>query len=386
MATQQYLLAKALLMELISERPQYAQIRKQLGKLYFELNEPESALECFRHAAVLNPADADTIYWTGSVRQRLGETVAAEAAYVEAARIQPLIHRPAAKFPADFRILALFAPFAGNIPTEYLFRDTAYDVDTLALLASSELDAGLLKQDVHVVVNLISDADQAEALLLRVADLAGRLGKPLVNDPRRIQGTTRDAAAARLEGIAGCRVPKTFRQTAGTDLAIATLRAVFSSSSSILIRPVGTHGGDDFEKIEDWAGLTTCLAQRADTDRYFIEYVDYRSADGYFWKYRFIFVDGRILPYHLAIADDWKVHHDSTGMSDHQWMQREEEAFLTDPTTVFNSGHYRVSREIQERIGLEYFGIDCGLDPSGDLVVFEANASMLVHDQNEEFR
>lgn len=42
-------------------------------------------------------------------------------------------------------------------------------------------------------------------------------------------------------------------------------------------------------------------------------------------------------------------------------------------------------REIQARIGLEYFGIDCGLDRLGNLVVFEANASMLVHNRNEEF-
>jgi tetratricopeptide (TPR) repeat protein/glutathione synthase/RimK-type ligase-like ATP-grasp enzyme len=385
MATQQYLLAKALLTELISERPQDAQIRKQLGKLYFELNQPASALKCFRQAAVLNPGDADTIYWIGGIEQRLGETEAAEAAYAEAARVQPLISRPAAKFPADFRVLALFAPFAGNIPTEYLFKDSAYDTDTLALFGSREFDVGLLKQDVHVVVNLISDADQAGALLPRAADLAGRLGKPVVNDPRRIQRTTRDAVAALLEGIAGCRVPKTFRQRVGTDLAIATLQARLASSSSILIRPVGTHGGDDFEKIEARAGLTACLAQHADTDRYFIEYVDYRSADGYFRKYRFIFVDGQIMPYHLAIADDWKVHHDSTDMADHQWMQREEEAFLTDPAAVFDSGHYRVLREIQQRIGLEFFGIDCGLDGSGNLVVFEANASMLVHDKNEEF-
>jgi hypothetical protein len=66
-------------------------------------------------------------------------------------------------------------------------------------------------------------------------------------------------------------------------------------------------------------------------------------------------------------------------------MQREEEAFLGDPASVFNPGHYRMLREIQQRIGLDYFGIDCGLDRSGDLVVFEVNASMLVHGQNDDF-
>jgi hypothetical protein len=92
-------------------------------------------------------------------------------------------------------------------------------------------------------------------------------------------------------------------------------------------------------------------------------------------------VNGEILPYHLAIA----VHHDSTDMADHPWMQREEEAFLNNPASVFAPSRYQVLREIRERIGLDYFGVDCGLDRSGNLVMFEANASMLVHDQNEGF-
>lgn len=99
-----------------------------------------------------------------------------------------------------------------------------------------------------------------------------------------------------------CRVPKVLRQKAGTDLAAATLRAAPASSSTVLVRPVGTHGGD-FEKIEGSAALTAV--------------------------------------------------------------------------------HYQVLRESQRRIGLDYFGVDCGLDRSGNLVMFEANASMLVHDQNE---
>jgi tetratricopeptide (TPR) repeat protein len=385
-ATQQYLVAKALLLELINQRPQNAEIRKQLGKVHYELNELESALQCFAQAVALNPRDADSIYWIGAIKQVQGELPAAEAAYAEAARIQPLIRRPAAKLPAEFRVLALYAPFAGNLPTAYLFQDAAYDTDTLALFASNQYDIELLKQDVQVVVNLISDADQADdGLLPMAADLVSRLGKPTVNNPRMIPNTTRDAVANLLEGIPGCRIPRIWRQKAGADFSIATLQAALEGPSTILVRPIGTHGGDDFEKIDGLAELTALLAQRPDIDRYFIEYVDYRSSDGLFRKYRFIFVDGQILPYHLAIASDWKVHHVTTDMAGHLSMQREEEAFLNDPATVFSPSHYRALREIHKRIGLEYFGIDCGLDRSGNLVVFEANASMLVHDGNEQF-
>jgi tetratricopeptide (TPR) repeat protein len=385
MAEGQNLLAKALLLRLVDERPQDFEIRKQLGKVHFELNEVEYALQCFQQAVVLNPSDSDSIYWIGAIKQTQGNIEGAEAAYAEAARIKPLIRRPATKLPAEFRVLALFAPFAGNTPTGFLFRDTVYDTDTLAVFAAREYDIELLRQDVQVVVNLISDADQADALLPLAADLVDRLGKPTVNDPLMIRKTTRDAVADLLQGIPGCRIPKIWRQKAGTDFSIATLQAELPLPLAILARPVGTHGGDDFEKIDDPAELTVLLAQRPETDRYLIEYVDYRSSDGYFRKYRFIFVDAQSLPYHLAIANDWKVHHGNTDMADHQWMQREEEAFLYDPAAIVSAGHDRILRAIRERIGLEYFGIDCGIDRSGDLVVFEVNASMLVHDGNEEF-
>ncbi len=207
-ATKQYLLARMLLTELASERPQDPQLYHQLGKTCFELNDPEAALAHFEQAVVLNPRDSDSLYWIGGIKQRAGDIEAAEAAYTRAARIQPLIVRPAAKFPADFRVLALYAPFAGNTPTEYLFRDAAYDTYTLALFGSGQHDAELPKQDVQVVINLISDADQAGAMLPLAGALAGRLGKPTINDPYKIERTTRDLVAGLLEGIPGCRIPK----------------------------------------------------------------------------------------------------------------------------------------------------------------------------------
>jgi tetratricopeptide (TPR) repeat protein len=385
MATRQFIVARGLLLKLAGERPQDGWIHHQLGKAQFELNELESALECFRAAVALDPRDADSINWIGGLKQRMGDIEGAHAAYAEAATIQPLIRKPAAKSPAEFRILALYAPFGGNLPTEYLFKDAFFDTDTLALFASREDDAELFSEDTEVVVNLISDADQTEALLPLAVGLVDRLGKPTVNDPRKIQRTTRDSIALLLHGIPGCRIPKALRHKAGADCSPAALQAALAFSQPLLARPVGTHGGDDFEKIEDPVALAAFLSQRPDRDHYLIEYIDYRSDDGYFRKYRFIFVDGEILPYHLCIADDWKVHHISTDMANQPWMQREEAAFLNDPTAVFSPAQYQALHTIRQRIGLEYCGIDCALDSSGNLVVFEANASMLVHGRNEEF-
>ncbi len=117
MATKQYIIARGLLLELVSERPQDGALCHQLGKVRFDIDEPEAAIVRFEQAIVLNPRDAESLYWIGGIKQRAGQIDAAKAAYAEAARIQPLIRRPAAKVPADFRVLALYGPFAGNTPT-----------------------------------------------------------------------------------------------------------------------------------------------------------------------------------------------------------------------------------------------------------------------------
>jgi tetratricopeptide (TPR) repeat protein len=385
LATNQHLVAKALLLELIDESPHDGRLLHDLGKACFALTEPDQALQHFEEAVAINSGDADSLYWIGGLHQSLGRVEAARAAYLRAAQLQPLIRRPAAKSPPDFRILALYAPFGGNMPTEFLLGNADYETNTLALLNSSQVDADLLKQGIDAVVNLISDADQALDVLPTAADLTRKLGKPTINDPDKILRTTRDAIAELLQAIPGCRIPGIIRLKAGPDRAAAAHEAALTLSLPVLARPTGTHGGDDFEKFDDAAGLASFLAACPGEDRYLIEYIDYRSADGHFRKYRFIFVGTDILPYHLAIGSDWKLHHDSTDMGEHPWMQQEELAFLRGPEGFFSDRNFRALQTIRDRIGLDFFGIDCTLDASGDLVVFEANASMLVHDQNTVF-
>jgi tetratricopeptide (TPR) repeat protein len=382
-ATGQMVVAKSLLSELAEERPIDSQVQQQLGRVCFELNEIEAALRHFREATSLNPQDAESLYWIGAIHQELDDLDGAQAAYAAAAQIQPLIYRRAIKSPADFRVLALYAPFAGNTPSEYLFKDAAYDTGTLALFDGSEAELAPL-DSFDIVVNLISDADQAESVLPVAAQLVSFLGKPVINDPDRVRRTTRDAVAKLLPEIPGCRVPNIHRLPAGTKVEDAVREAQLLFAFPLLARPTGTHGGDDFEKIADGAALAAYLGPR-EGDHYLIEYVDYASRDGLFRKYRFIFVGEKILPYHLAIGSDWKLHHDSTDMADHVWMQQEEAAFLADPRRVFTPSQFETLRTVRARIGLDFFGVDCGFDRDGNIVVFEVNASMLVHEQNEAF-
>jgi tetratricopeptide (TPR) repeat protein len=383
-ATRQHVLARVLMVELIEERPQDGRLRNQLGKFYADAGELDAALECFEYALSINPDDADSLYCLGNIRQKMDDIGAAEAAYVRAAKLQPLIRRPAARQPAAFRVLALFAPFAGNTPTEYLLTGPSYETNTLAVFEGRDYDIAMLRNSADVVFNLISDADQAESVQPLVTDLVDRIGLPTVNLPRKILGTTREIIAQRLQGIPGCLVAKVLRLPADVS-SITALEAASAFAMPVLVRPAGTHGGDDFEKFTNLSEAASFIGQHPGAEHYLIEYLDYRSADGNYRKYRFIFAGDEILPYHLAIGRHWKLHHDSTDMIDHEWMQREEQEFLGDPTVFFTPDNYAALRAIRAAIDLEYFGIDCGLDPAGNLVVFEVNASMLIHQHNENF-
>lgn len=378
-ATRRFAAARSLLLELHAETPDDAGLHSQLGKVSFELGETLEAIAYFERAVALAPDQAENFYWIGAIRQARGDNEAARAAYIRAAQVHPVLRKAATKSPPSFHALALFAPFVGNTPVEFLFKDCTYQTSILSLLPESRPDIAMLARDADVVVNLVSDADQGEELLPLVLAVAQALGKPVVNDPAKVRRTTRDATASVLAGIDGCRVPRTIRIAAGEALPLHGKPAF-----PLLARQAGTHGGDVFEKLDDDAALGAFLDAQMDHARYVIEYIDYRSADGFFRKYRFLFVGEEILPYHLAIGDDWKLHRDSTEMASHGWMQAEEERFLRDPGAVFDAAHVEILRLIRSRIGLDYFGIDCALDRDGRLVVFEVNASMLVHDQNPD--
>jgi hypothetical protein len=66
-------------------------------------------------------------------------------------------------------------------------------------------------------------------------------------------------------------------------------------------------------------------------------------------------------------------------MSEYAWMRDEEAAFVGDLDGVFAGPLAAALREIAAAVPLEYFGIDCSIASDGRLLLFEADAAMLVH-------
>ncbi|CAM2154024.1 Tetratricopeptide repeat protein [Pararobbsia alpina] len=369
----------------VAEAPHQVDTYRHLGLAYASSRQLDDALDAFSKVLEHEPDDVGTLQIVANLQQALGHAEAARATFLRTHALQPLLPIAASRQPPEFRALLLFAPGAGNTPIDFLIEGAPFESLVLNVLPDVDHDCDRLRDAADVVVNLVADVDLGHGLLSDAARLAERIGHPVVNEPDRVALTDRETVARRLLGIEGCVVPHVRRHSEATLERHAQGAGSVSMPYPLLVRPAGSHGGVDFHKVRDGQHLAAVL-QQTDAARYYVtQYVDYRSSDGYFRKYRFLFVGDDILPYHLAIGDMWKVHHATTDMIDHPWMQEEERVFLGNPRTVFGAAQFAALHAIRQRIGLDYFGVDCALDRSGRVVVFEVNACMLVHGHNAAF-
>jgi hypothetical protein len=108
-----------------------------------------------------------------------------------------------------------------------------------------------------------------------------------------------------------------------------------------------------------------------------IEFLDASRRDGKTRKYRVMMIDGQLYPLH-AISIHWKIHYFSADMANNPENRAEEGEFLADMSGVLGGRAVTALEEIQRTLGLDYGGIDFGWSEAGDVLLFEANATMAV--------
>jgi hypothetical protein len=146
----------------------------------------------------------------------------------------------------------------------------------------------------------------------------------------------------------------------------------------LLLRTPGFHGGEHFLYVETIGDLQGAVDTLPGDDLFVIQYLDARGPDGSCRKYRVMMVDGHLYPLHVAISTNWKIHYYTADMADHPSHRAEDAAFLEDMPAVLGSRALAALRHIQNTLGLDYGGIDFGLNERGDVLLFEANATMAV--------
>lgn len=272
-------------------------------------------------------------------------------------------------------LLLLVSAVGGNIPIRHLIDDRIFA--TTAIYA----DYWTKPLPPHdLVFNAIGDADLCRPAVEAAARLLTKTSRPILNAPDAVLPTGRMQNAARLADLPGVRTARTIdlpRTLFSSAQAEETLRRN-GLNFPLLLRSPGFHTGQHFERIETAGELAVAAARLPGETLTAIEYLDARGADGKARKYRAMFVGGDILPLHLCVSDDWKVHYFTSAMADSDAFRAEEERYLNDMPGTIGARGVAALAAIRDMLGLDYGGIDFALGKDGEIVLFEANATMII--------
>lgn len=349
---------------------QFAQAARKAGRA-------PAAEALLRAEWTTRPDDGDIAGELALLLEQSGKTDEAQAVRNDLARRTGL-RRPGLARPGAPTLLLLGAVGGGHTPTRYLVDDTMWEVLSLTLLSPDQPDAPLGAVDpaalrqADLVFNTLGDVDHDGGQFAAVDRLIKALDRPALNPPAAIARTGRDQAADLFAGIDGLIVPAV-RRLAREDLPALALE------QPVLVRPAGDHGGDNLSLLREEADKAAFLARTRSASLLVSPFHDYRSLDGHWRKYRLIFVDRQVFPYHLAIGDDWLTHYWRAQMGLSDWKRAEEETFLADWHGVFGPRAATAAEAAARRLDLDYGGMDCALTASGELLLFEANACVLLH-------
>ncbi len=230
-----------------------------------------------------------------------------------------------------------------------------------------------------LVFNLISDPDLSSRVLARAEDLAGRLGRPVLNAPSAVRRLRRDQVAARLAGIPGLTVPRALRLEPRSRSEVEAAIAAHGLAFPLLVRAAGAHDGRDLVRLRGPGDLDRLDRFALDgRPHYLTEFADYRDADGLYRKCRIVCVGDILLPRHLFISDHWKINIEAGYFAEHPALHAEERAFLSEFADRLGPPLRQAFGEVRARLGLDVFGVDGSLRPDGSLVFFEASPAMAI--------
>ena len=236
----------------------------------------------------------------------------------------------------------------------------------------------------EVLVNGIGEPLTQAGALRQVARLEQETGLPTINPSRVIATTARPAMARRVGRAEGVRAPHCTLYEAGTGTLVEHIRDE-GHRYPVLLRPAGSHGstglvraGDDTDAVAAARALGTCTVT---------DFVDFRSDDGLWRKYRMVYAGGTLFRRHLLIDQQWNVVGDSRFFMHERGLLGEEREWLNRPVAPeAGSIEARVLEQF-EAIELDFGVIDYAVAPDDEIVIFELNACVqLTGSIPEEYR
>jgi hypothetical protein len=354
--------ARAVFRQAVHCQPDYTPGRVGYGDLLDEAGDADAACIQYRAALALDPEMPRAHQGLARAMQALGHDAADH--WRKGFAGHAVVRRRYRGAGTGIPLLLLVSAVGGNVPTGHWIDDRVFAVT--AIYADFFDPADPLPPH-SVVVNAIGDADLCPDALAGAERIAARVSVPVINPPDRVRNTGRQNVARLMAGLPGVVAPRI------SPLSQADLRF------PLLLRTAGYHTGQHFVRVDRAGGLAEAEAALPAGDKLAIEYLDARGLDGMARKYRVMFIDGALYPLHLAISPDWKVHYFTAAMAAEPAHRAEEQRFLDDMRAVLGPIAMAALGQIQATLGLDYAGVDFGLAQNGSLLLFEANATMVIN-------
>ncbi|WP_395012046.1 RimK family alpha-L-glutamate ligase [Undibacterium sp.] len=333
--------------------------------------------------ATKNPTDAHAYMDLATVLLLSGHAETALSTQMLALQMQAL-YQIAPKFEAKIKLLVLMTngDLMANTPVEFLVENSDIALELLYVGEGIPAITELPEHDVLFVA--VGEADDKRDLLLNLEEIVKTWPRPVLNYPARIAELGRDRACTLLQSATTIEMPTAIRITRAQMQALADEQCslhdlIPGTDFPIIARPLGSHAGNGLRKIVAADAVADYLQAVPSAEFYIARFVDYRSHDGLFRKYRIMLIDGQPFISHMGISKHWMIHYLNAGMTESAEKRAEEAQFMADFESDFAQRHAQAFAEIHQRTGLDYVGIDCGETLDGKLLIFEVDSDMIVH-------
>ncbi len=352
----------------VTYHPKKSSAHVNLGNLLLHMDDIPSAKRHFSIALDIDPDQTEAHQGMASALHREGESGPAAFHRVRGFGNSPfssIAYRGAAQ---ALPLLITASSLEGNVPWRFLIDRRVFHS---TIVAVEFLDQALPLPEHCLIFNAIGDADLCPEGLEIAAKVAKCGTAPVINHPDAVMKTGRLLNSERLGRLPGAITPD-------TRLVHKALLSETPARFPLLLRSPGFHGGNHFVRVESREEMIRKADELPGDSLLLMEFLDARRDDGLHRKFRVMSIDRRLYPVHLAISKQWKVHYFSSGMAGDASYREEEKAFLKDHEAVLGKKALAALQSISSTLDLDYFGMDFGLDGEGNVILYEANATMAV--------
>jgi glutathione synthase/RimK-type ligase-like ATP-grasp enzyme len=361
----------------VAADPSHLASRANLGNTLLKQRRPAEAAEHFAAALQHDPRYRPAHAGLSFAFAEIGDPESAAHHRREAFAGRAIVTTTHRGEGQPIAILELVSTMGGNLRSDPYLGDRIFN---RILVATEFFESGTPLPPHQLVFNAVGEADIAAEALEGAARLVAETSAPVINPPDAVRATGRCHIASRLGVLPGVRTARTVLLPRD-QLASAEAGQVLASHGlafPLLLRTPGAHGGEHFLHVRSIQALPRILDELPGAELLAMEFLDSRSPDGKYRKYRVMMIDGKLFPLHLAISHGWKIHYFSADMAENPEHREEDAAFLADMAGVLGPAAIDALEHIAQTLSLDYGGIDFSLSSSGEILVFEANATMTV--------